>query len=73
MYEEATNNRTECAECSGKAVVELVQEIRGEPWLCEACADLANCHACNHWYYNEDMIGDVCVYCAESELLEVNE
>ena len=64
---------TECDECGNQAVDELIQEMHGQLWLCEACADLIKCHACKHWYYNEDVIGDVCVDCAESELREEKE
>ena len=64
---------TECDECCNQAEDELIQEVHGELWLCEACADLVKCHACKQWYDNEDVTHGVCCDCAEPELLEVKE
>ena len=65
---------TECDECGGQAEDELVETYdRSEGtdrWLCESCAELAQCNACQHWYSISDTIDGVCIDCAEPYLTE---
>ena len=56
---------TECDECGNQAEDELIQEVHGELWLCEACADLIKCTTCQQWYDVSDTTDGVCVDCEE--------
>lgn len=57
-----------CTFCNKKTDTLVNDNLGGKSYLCDECIALfSQCHGCNHYYLNEQLVDGVCDCCREGE------